>query len=187
MTTDNLDNTEYKRNFIDQSSGSQIQLTNIHGHIHRGTAYKTSQVKLALANDGFTYYEIITPTNKDIHLKSIGIFINDGPVILKLMERPTLTTGTTAIVPVNKNRTRVSGSPLTSGATIKSDPTGISGGGELENLKLGSSGVGAIEEPMLVALGDEWVLEKGGNAYLLSIQNKNGSAIDMSSRILWYE
>lgn len=184
----NLDSDfDYKHSFVDQSSGAQFGLSHLHAKIHRGNAFKISQVKEALADDGFTYYEIVTPPDDDFHLKSLGLYINDGPVRLKIIENPILTTGTEEFEGVNKNRRLRGGVMILSGATIKANPTGISGGVILENLKLGTSGQGSNEEDLIFALQDEWVFPKGRKLYLISLQNKNGSAIDMSSRIVWYE
>lgn len=183
----NLDNWNYKRSFVDQSSGAQIQLSNLHAHTHRGKSFKCGQVSVALANNAFQYYEITPSINDNMHLKGVELHINDGPVRLKLIENPILTTGVTSLPLINKNRTPFPIVPIVSGVTIKSNPTSISGGTELEDFLLGSSGAGSKEIGISFSRDDEYVFPKGGNVYLITIQNVNGSAINLTSRLVWYE
>lgn len=185
----NLHNFNYKTSFIDQESGSQIVLSPLHAHVHRGTAFSYTQSIASLADDGFLYFEMITPLNDNLHLKDMGIWISEGPISIDIIERPTLTTGTTAVIPKNMNRTRVNGVPLKSGTILKTNPTGISAGESIigDPVLFGVAGLGAQTSPGNIGTQNERVLEKGENTYLLAIQNLSGETITITSNIVWYE
>lgn len=166
---------QFVRSSVDQLSAANISLTNLHANIHRGKAFKLTQFNLALANNGYIYFEIMTPLNNNIHLNDIRIWADDGPITIELIEDPNLTTGITPIVPVNKNRILSPSWTIPSEAVVKVDPTGIQGGLQLDKV------VGILQ------LDDEWVLRAGNLLYLISIQNISGGPVIITARIQWYE
>jgi len=185
--SENLHNFDYKKSFIDQESGAQIGLTNLHAHEHRGRAFQFSKINISLADNAHVYAQITTPESDSIHFKNLYIWISEGPVEVSLFEDPTLTTGTTPIPIKNKNRNKLNSAVIPSGSIIFSDPTGISGGEELESIRFGINGQGSQSNESLTVSQDEWVMEKGSNLYLLDLQNLSGGAIDTTIKAVWYE
>lgn len=170
-------------------SGGIRMITNLHSHIHEGKAFSYMQTIVSLANNGYMYFEFTTPEDDDMHLKQINIWGSEGPITIDIIERPTLTTGTTAKIPINLNRTRVDGSPLASGAVLKTNPTSISGGTSIlgDPFRIGVNGIGVQGNAFQAGTEVERVLEKGENIYLLRAQNVSGGAIDLSINPVWYE
>lgn len=173
-------------NILDVESGCISGITNLHRHIHEGKSFEVYKIVEGLANNAKTYIEVKTPENESIHLKGIRVWITEGAVFIRLVEAPTLTTGTTAFTPVNRNRNRIGNDLIESGATVKVDPTGISGGDELFKWKFGTSGIGSQDNESDIAAQIEWVLAPN-KTYLFELENKSGSAIDTSIGLTWYE
>ena len=187
----NLDsNFNYKNSQVDQSTGALISLDSFHSHIHRGKAFRYIQTIAALADNGFLYYEII-PLLNDMHLKEMRLWVSEGPVIVDLLKGVTLTTGGAALVGRNLNDTDYedTGAPIVSGVTLKSNPTGISGGVSMfgDPLRFGISGVGVQSNESYISSQVETVMAAGKGPYLLRLQNLSGGAIDVSAGLYWYE
>ena len=171
---------------VDVLSGCLTTITNLHRHVHEGKAFEIYKVVTGLANNAHTYIELKTPLTDLIHLKNTSFWISEGPVLLKIIEAPTLTTGTTPFVPVNLNRRLKDGSVIASGAVVKVDPTGISGGTEIKAFRFGVSGVGSQESESVVRNEIERLLRED-TTYLLDLQNLSGSAIDLTMSMIYYE
>ena len=170
----NLHNTEYKRNFIDQETGAKIVIDNSDAYVNRGKAFKLTQFNPALADNGYIYFEIKTPPNNAMHLNNIRVWADDEPITIELIENPTLTTGTVAIIPVNKNRTPFPIWTIFSEVIVKANPTGISAGIPLDKVQI-------------LQLTDKWLLPAGNKLFLIRIQNLSGGPVMITARIQWYE
>lgn len=185
----NLLGDQYRRTDIDQRSGAKIQLTNLHAHTHRGKTFSYNQSIAVIANSGYLYFEMITPSSDDIDLKNMYLWISEGPVLVDFLESPTLTTGVTAVTPCNRNRNLLSGAVIASGVTIKTNPTGISGGTSIigDALRFGINGQGSQSRESSAQSQEEYVLRAGNITYLISLQNISGGNISASVNIIWYE
>ncbi len=172
---------------LDFFSGCLRVITNLHAHTHEGKAFHIDKIVTGLADDAHFYIEMITPDDEDIHLKETKIWISEGPVHVKLLEDPTLTTGVTPIVPINRNRKRIDGSVLSSGVVAKDNPTGVSGGTIIRQKRFGTAGLGSQTNESTSESQAEIVLEQGERTYLIDIQNLSGGNIDISAEAIWYE
>ena len=188
----NLDSDfNYKYSSTDQLSGAQIAMNPLHSHIHRGKAFRYIQAIAVLANDGFMYFEITPSLTKNVHLKDIGLWISEGPVLIDLLKNlTTFTTGSTAIVGKNLNDNNYgdTGLPIPSEAVMKSDPT-FTGGDSMfgDAFRFGVNGLGAQVNESFISDEIETLLAAGKGPYILTIQNKSGGNINVSGRLIWYE
>ena len=175
---------QYLHNHVlDDETGAIRVIENEHALSHLGLLYSAHQSSVALANDGFLYFEIKPPENVEVHLKAASVWVLDEHWIYKLVEAPTFTTGSTALSILNRNR----GSALSARTSIKTNPTAISGGTTLDQILLGGgSGVGATSSAGLLSLSNEWELKDNATT-ILSLQNKTGAASKAWIEILFYE
>lgn len=171
----------------DGTTGSTRQITELHSHIHEGLAFEIYKSVINLANNAHTYFEIKTPPEETIHLKNVSFWISEGPILIKFIEAPTLTTGATPFVPVNLNRNLKDGAVILSGAVVKINPTGISGGIEIKSRRWGVAGLGAQTNESFISSQIERVLRFPEITYLIDIQNLSGDVIDFYMDAVWYE
>lgn len=107
-------------------------------------------------------------------------FEGGGPYTIDLIESPTITDGTTAVLARNMNRQ----STNTHTAQFFSDPTGVSGGTIIDTLYIPSAGLGSQTTGTGV-LGVERILKKS-TSYVLKIVN-GGAASTFYTSVLFYE
>jgi len=162
-------------------------ISGIHGHIHEGKCFQVYKKVTDLADDAKTYIEIKTPLELPPHFKGMKIRVSEGPVILRIIEDPVLTTGETRIIPKNRNRSLIGGSIIASESIIKADPTEVSGGTELDSWEFGVSGAAFYTPDSEINDDNEWVFGNGGRTYLFELQNKSGGPITAAMKMIWYE
>jgi hypothetical protein len=168
------------RSILDPNEAGLVTMTVEHAAIHAGQAYSARVSGAAVAKDALLYMELIIPTGLNVHLKEVELYTDGTAALLTILEAPTITNGTTAITPLNRNRT----AGLTSQIVAYSDPSAISAGITLDTFTKGVNASFAVG-------GDkndrEWIL-KGGTKYLIEVQNKNASvAAIMYMNAFWYE
>lgn len=167
--------TELKSNVA-----SLATISNYHAATHKGLAYKAQVANVALGAGASLYFEIITPnTDMVAHLKAIQAYSDAGKLTIEMIEAPTITDGTTPIVLLNRNRNSINTSDL----TMYSDPSGISGGTELENLPFVATGP---QSTAFVQFDDEWMAKRNA-VTLIKITNDDSSAANVWSKLFWYE
>lgn len=153
---------------------------------HLGWGYSASVFAEGVADNGYVQLEFKTPATLAagaVHLKSYRGWAEGGLATLEIIEAPTLTTGNTAFVPKNRRRT---GTPPTSGCTLKTDPTSISAGTTIEGpIACGGGGAGGGAGGN-VTQDQELVLNEN-TTYLIRVQNLAGSAKALGLWIFWYE
>lgn len=152
-----------------------------HSEIHYGQMFTTSQQNASLASSGTLLFEIITPDSGYVHLKEMFL-LSEGKAQVELIEAPTITTGTTPLTALNRNRT----SSNTADVVVKSNPTAISAGTELENFIIGAEGTPSISLPGNFNMDSEWVL-KQSTTYLFRVTNLEASAKAVTAILHWYE
>ncbi len=152
-----------------------------HAAIHDGVAYSAALV-FDLVAAGVSYMEMVTPVTGYVHFRPETIETS-GPLILaQLIEAPTLTTGSTAVVPLNRRRL---GTPNVSSLVLKSDPTAVSGGAIIDQTLVGgtsgkSAGGGSASN------NAEWVL-KQDTVYAVKVTNSGTETATINIKAVWYE
>lgn len=153
-------------------------ISNEHNRIHGGSLFTAQVVSAALGAAASLYIEMNVPEGIEVHVKGIT-FYNGDDGEYELIEAPTLTTGTTPLVSLNRNRK----APNLSNLVLKSDPTTISGGTLLDNVFF----KGTNQSPGILLVDDlEWVL-KEDEVYLFRLTNNGASSEQALLKINWYE
>jgi len=138
------------------------------GYVYHGYA------KYTIDAEATAYLQI--KTGSDAVCFMVDSVVTDGDkMTLKMYEGPTVTDGSSAVALINRNRT----SPNTSSVNAYSDPSGVSGGTQIDEFYVGGTvgqkivggDVLAVQKPLLL---------KPNADYVISITN-DGSA---SSTIL---
>lgn len=156
-----------------------------HEAIHLGFGYSASVYAEAIADDGLRLLELVTPAASSgyVHLKAYKPWSEGGVAKFEIVEAPTLTTGSTALVPLNRKRT---GTPGTSAVVLKTDPTSISAGTVIEGpTAFGGGGAGAGVGGNFS--NDQEIVLKPSTTYLFRLTNLAGAAKAMGLWIFWYE
>lgn len=151
-------------------SGSLVAMSHEHYQIHQSNGWDFSRTELAVAQNGEVMVQIKSAT-KTLHLKELRIYGDSASARFELLEAPTFTTGTTAIVLPNRNRAE--GAVVPPGVTAFSDPTTVSlgTGVELKNrLFGGGAGVGQTAFAGTDQTDREWVLI-AGVTYIIRVTN----------------
>lgn len=167
---------------VNVSRGALVTIGNAHRHIHDSKAWSARLFNAALAASAYLYIQINIPADYDanVNLKETNIYTTGTLATFTLTEAPTVTDGTTLIVPRNRNRKK----PDASGLILFSDPTGISGGTELDSYAIGTG-----SNPSSGGLGEEeieWELAPG-TKYILQLQNNDVGVQTLYMRAFWYE
>lgn len=145
--------------------------------IHTGNTYVVTQKYAAVAAGASVYLELKTPNTATIvNLKEISAFSTKATGAVSLIEAPTVTTGATAVTPVNLNRQ----SANTAASVVKSNPTGISGGTTLETIPIYN-----YATPRQELADKEYDLAKN-TTYLVKLTNNDAAEADMIVRIIFY-
>lgn len=171
-------------NLIEEVTGAYRQITTDHGLIHQGKAFSI-QNKFTLAAAAIGYLELIIPAGAYVHFKPVSMQ-SDGPkILIQLIEAPTITTGNSPLVPVNRRRV---GTPAVSIVTVKNNPTAVSAGTVLDQDYIGGgTGAGGSTVSGGVAQNDnEWVL-KPATTYVVKVTNSGSGSADVNIKTFWYE
>lgn len=169
---------------VENITGGMKNISTDHALIHGGQAF-TAVNKFTVANAASAYLEIIVPAGAYVHFKPISMQ-SDGPKItIQLIEAPTITTGSTAVTPVNRRRI---GTPTASLLTVKNNPTAVSGGTILDQDYIGGgTGAGGSTTSGGNAANDnEWVL-KPATTYVIKVSNGGTAPSDINVKTFWYE
>lgn len=156
-------------------SGSGFVMSHEHYQIHQSNGWDFSRTELGVILNGEVMVQIKSAT-KILHLKELRIYGDSASARFELLEAPTFTTGTTAIV--MPNRRRSGGAPAPTGVTAFSDPTGVSigTGVELKNrLFGGGAGVGQTAFAGTDQTDREWELAVG-ITYIIRVTNLEANA-----------
>lgn len=162
----------------DDVQGAHVVIDVMHHQIHEGDAYSLSGLVADVAASGTTSFEIVTPADKDIHLKFVSASVtgsNKTAARAELLEGATTTGGSTA-TPRNRNRnsSNTSGCTCKSGVTVSNDGTKIDDGAFGGNI--GGSDSRAYE-----------LILKRSTKYAFRLTNESSQQADMSFFALWYE
>lgn len=157
-----------------------------HEAVHLGYGFSASVFAELVADDAAVYIEFKAPaasSGKVAHLKAYRPWSEGGVAKLEITEAPTLTTGSSAITPQNRNRY---GTPAVSVSTLKSNPTSISAGTIIDGpIPVGGGGAGGGFGGNLS--NDQELVFDPGKTYLLTVTNLAGSAKALGLWIFWYE
>lgn len=170
---------------IERVTGAHPVITTDHAAIHDGIAFSAVKKFASLAAGASAYLEFIVPAGAYVHFKPVSIQADGPKVTLQIIEAPTLTTGTTAITPVNRRRV---GTPTASLVTIHSDPSGISAGTIVDQDYIGGgTGAGGSTVSGGMATNEnEWPL-KPATTYLCKVTNDGSAAVNVNVKVFWYE
>ena len=109
---------------LDSESGGMPSITIEHAAIHDGRGFWLWQEDTDFDVAGPILFDILTPALPHFHLKTVEVYHSATSALLEIIEAPAITPGTTPVPIYNLNRN----SSKLSGASIFSDPSGISGG-----------------------------------------------------------
>lgn len=145
---------------LDTQTGYPIVMLSEEHDIHEGNAWEMSIESLALAFNGVVEIQVSTGDN-EVHMKNIHFWADAAIARMELLAGVALTTGTTAVVPVNRNQHPDHIKVKPSDLLLFSDPTGISGGLLMETALFGGgAGVGQVASAGSGDTGDEFILAK---------------------------
>ena len=161
--------------------GSPATLSNYHYYIHESKAFTARVSDATLAAAASLYMQLqCADDGIERHLKGVYIYTTGTDAAFELNEGTTLTTGTTGVTAISRNRVKVGVSDL----VIFDDPTGISAGMVLESFDIGtghaSAGGGSGESDR------EFVLAPN-TRYLLTLKNNDSGTKILNMRMDWYE
>lgn len=167
--------------FLDLVTGAQRVITSDHSAIHNGEGFNAWVYAEGVADNGYVQMEFKTAAANYVHMK-LMTGLAEGLALFEAVEAPTLTTGSTTFTPINLNRV---GTPPSSTSTLKTNPTGISGGTVLRAYLLGGGSGG--NAPGGSDDKDIELVLKPATTYLFRVQNLAGSAKALSLWLFWYE
>ena len=145
---------------LDPQTGYAIQMISEEHDIHEGNAWEVSLESLALASGGVVEIQLSTGDN-EVHVKNIHYWADAAIARLELLAGVTLTTGTTPLVPVNRNQDPAHIKAKPADLLLFSNPTGISLGSLMETALFGGgAGVGQSASAGSGDSGDEFILAK---------------------------
>jgi hypothetical protein len=172
------------RSVVDSTGKTVVTSTNLHAHIHAGKAYRSRISNASVANDGHLYAEVIIPEGVWMHLKNLILYSSGDEMDINITENPdAITDGTTPAVIRNFNRSpKYNDDPK--GIQIFSDPSGMSGGTELDDYQLGG-GVGAGDAIGSGSLQNEWLLPPG-HKLIIDLTNTSGTVQGMYILLIFY-
>jgi len=160
-------------NGYDETQNAFVLLDILCKRCFDGNAY-CGYVKYTIDTKATAYLQI--KTGSDAVCFMIDSVVTDGDkMMLKMYEGPTVTDGSSAVALINRNRT----SSNTSSVDAYSDPSGVSGGAQIDEFYVG----GTVGQKIVggdVIAGQKPLVLKPSEDYVISITN-DGSA---SSTIL---
>jgi hypothetical protein len=145
-------------------------ITDMNNRNRAGEILTAQMSSTSLGAAGVLLAELVLPTTFDVYLTVTAY--GSLATLLEIIESPTITDGTSAVVVRNRNRNAAK----TSQIKLFSDPTAISAGTGLEYAPFTT---GAI-------VTSEWVL-KAGLKYLVRLTNNGAIAATASFRLDWHE
>lgn len=149
-------------------------------YIHAGQAFEFSGAG-TLAGGGNVVFLGRTGA-LPVHFHAFEVKVSKGPVLIELIEAPTVSNVGTPQLPFNRSRQ----SPEKSDMLISTAAI-ISGGTILATRKVHDIGGGAHTEGGEAGINGEWVL-KANSVYAFRITNLDGAAAcDFSSIFFYYE
>lgn len=162
-------------------SGKSLAVSGVERiHIDEGTAFSVIVTGAAVAQNGTLLVQIKDDFSraKTVRLRKVMVYGSQSPAKFEILEAPTVTDGTTALTPRNKNRNKADAISTVTG-NIVSDPTSISSGTAVEEFNFVNNSE---------VLPDDWELELNNSKnYVLRLTNLNASAAVMYLRVLWVE
>ncbi|MDK1020025.1 MAG: hypothetical protein QGD90_00115 [Candidatus Hydrogenedentes bacterium] len=145
---------------LDPDTGYSIFMSSQEHDIHEGNSWEMFLESLNLASGSVVEIQISTGDN-EVHLQNIHFWSDAAIARMELLGGVSLTTGTTAIVPVNRNRDPLRIKTKPDDLLIFSDPAGITGGALMESTLFGGgAGVGQSAAAGSGDIGDEFILAK---------------------------
>lgn len=154
-----------------------ITTPDITEHGHMGLTYEVSGTGTFAAAGTYVFTGVVGSI--PIHFHGFNLTSSAGPVIMKLVESPTISVAGDLVTPMQKNRnsTNVSEMVVRRGATI-------TGGTELGVRMIHAIGGGAYIEGGENAFTGEWIL-KPNTTYAIIIEAD--AALTWSASFHWYE
>lgn len=152
-----------------------------HHEIHESEAFSLAH-SFSLASSGVGYLQLIVPATTYPHLRLIGANADSEKWKLELIEAPTITDGSTAVVFRNRNRNS------TGAATVVaySNPTSVSAGTTIDTHYLGGgTGQGQSKSGGATSVDEEFIL-KAGTKYVLKATNGGVGAGICNVRLFYY-
>jgi len=168
----------------DRLTGLGVSMNDDHMQVHDGVAYAAWNYAEGIADNGSLALELITGSDCWVHMKRFEAFADRTPWLLEIIEAPTVTTGVTPFVPINRLRP----SSNTAESVVKTNPTGISGGTVVDAYFFGGgNGNGGRN----AGTGRDTSLEivlKQDTTYIFRITNLSGDvALGASLWVYFYE
>jgi len=154
-----------------------------HAQIHDANAFSIGGV-FTIAGGATLDITVQVPAATYVHYQATDISTNGGnSVTVVFYEGATVTTGGTAITPVNRHRL---GTPPASVLTVKQGATITGTGTEVDRWYFPKSSTNQIQNSISKSDSNEWVLNPS-TAYLLRFTNAATDAVIVSVRPFWYE
>lgn len=148
--------------------------------IHAGVCFDVSSVGNVVANSG-TLVFTGEPGALPVHFHDLSITSTSGPVLLELIEEPTISAAGSAVTPYNRNRV----STNTALMSVKGGAT-ITGGTVISARKINESGSGAHDQGGTGVFGGEWVLPTD-STYAVRVTNISGGEVTIDANFYFYE
>jgi hypothetical protein len=149
---------------------------------HEGCAFQTRVTATGVVQSSSILLQLKT-SDKPVNLRTVGVFSSEQDVRVEVIEAPTITDGTSAATIVNLNRLSGKVSGIALAAT---DPTSISGGTELENVRLAVASQVSIRDALFLGGDWEWIL-RPSTSYLFRMTNLDADAATLDMLIRWVE
>jgi hypothetical protein len=164
----------------DKYSGSIVEISTEHSHIHDGDMFSFTLNFAGVANGAVSNAVFKTPADKYIHLRRVEFYTSGSKVAAALLEAPTNApaAGTDYIANViNRNRNSIN---TTAMQTVKHSATiNTAGSKTMDSLVFGGNSPLRPNDQELILKPDTW--------YILSMTNNSGAAADINAYISWYE
>ena len=150
--------------------------------VHQGKGFAHHSMH-SVTNGSTLYHLIITPTDKDIHMRSWSVKSSVGPVSIDVYE-DCVVSANGSVEPVgNCNRQ----SSIVNLLQLYTAPTVTSVGNLMLTDFIGASGGGShVTVGESASDNTEWLLKKGAK-YLFRIINSSGSTASVVNTFNWYE
>jgi hypothetical protein len=172
-------------NHVDDNSGAQVVIEELHHMVHEGFLYHSSGKVTGMVDTNVDDFLFVTAANNYPHLQSLTFSFGAGDIDLLVYEGSTASADGTPEIIFNTNRNSV----LTPNMVFNSAPT-ITGVGTLVHTGWAvptAAGVGHTESGITTeGTGEEWLL-KPSTKYLVRITNNSGATINYRWELLFYE
>jgi hypothetical protein len=169
--------TKYMDNI---STTSQKNISHPHHEIHDGKTYRVNKLWEDVADDAIVSIAFKNHSSTEMHFS--GKVTCEGKAYVYLFENPTLDTLGTLETPINMRRS----SSNVSNASAYSNSDYSTGAATEIDVDLVPGGTGPFAVGGEVRGGTEFIFNTASN-YILTVQNKAGSAKDININTQWYE